>query len=201
LPLLVLSVTCAATVLENLDLDVFGKRIAEAAPGIGSYAFFRGMEAVTKTVIEKNIGSAWYFTRMGLQIILSASHVVFSPTKLLLYSTLPAVFHTLLFNVHMQSTFTDLYLDEALDNVDFQIIDRHESITGYISVLQSFKDRYTVMRCDHSLLGGNWLPGEGFMPENQAREPIYPIFVMLEAVRLVDKPEKVSDDKAKALVM
>lgn len=201
LPLLFLSVTCTATILESLDLDMFGKRIADAAPGIGSYAFFRGMEALSRTIIQDHIGSAWYFTRMGLQIILSASYAVFSPSKILLYTALPAIFHTMVFNVHLQSTFTDLYLDEALDNVNFQVIERQESVTGYISVLQSFKDRFTVMRCDHSLLGGNWMPGEGWVPDTQVKEPVYGIFVMLEAVRLVDKPKKVADDKAKALVM
>jgi hypothetical protein len=58
------------------------------------------------------------------------------------------------------------------------------------------------MRCDHSLLGGQWtkLPS-GYRPE--VEDPIYAIFAMLEAVRLVEPDHGVSrvDADSKALVM
>jgi hypothetical protein len=55
------------------------------------------------------------------------------------------------------------------------------------------------MRCDHSLLGGEWLSRSD--RNSILAEPIYGVFVMLEAVRLVEVKKSVPDSEAKALVM
>ena len=82
------------------------------------------------------------------------------------------------------------------------------------------------MRCDHSLLGGEWVPGVGKWPGGKGNEggrgvvgePVYSVFIMLEAVRLVrpgnskeeaqdednrtrNSTPMVPDQNAKALVM
>ena len=68
------------------------------------------------------------------------------------------------------------------------------------------------MRCDHSILGGNWLAGLGswaggekpILSAGRVAEPIYAVFVMLEAVRLVqdvDASASVADNQAQALNM
>lgn len=59
------------------------------------------------------------------------------------------------------------------------------------------------MRCDHSLLGGEWTK----TPANynpRLRDPIYAVFAMLEAVRLVepdDGSRARADKDSSALVM
>ena len=74
-------------------------------------------------------------------------------------------------------------LNHTLNQYGYSLVARQESNTGYISILDNTKDGFRVMRCDHSLLGGEWL-AEGSLGSN-LREPIYAVFVMLEAVRLV----------------
>ncbi|KAG8734660.1 hypothetical protein FRC12_018433 [Ceratobasidium sp. 428] len=50
------------------------------------------------------------------------------------------------------------------------------------------------MRCDHSLLGGAWIPGsQGKIYSNGLGDSIYTTFVVQEAVRLVNRP---SSDKS-----
>jgi hypothetical protein len=80
----------------------------------------------------------------------------------------------------------------------WSLIARQESLTGYISVIESKERGFRVMRCDHSLLGGEWLKST---TKTNVREPIYGVFVMLEAVRLVEVPVSVPDNEASALVM
>ena len=77
------------------------------------------------------------------------------------------------------------------------LIDRQESVTGYISIIESAQKGFRVMRCDHSLLGGEWLASR----KRRLADPIYGVFAMLEAVRLVEVPAKVPDKEANALVM
>ncbi|KAL6718771.1 Two-component response regulator SSK1p [Lecanora helva] len=76
-------------------------------------------------------------------------------------------------------------INATLTNTGYSLVARQESRTGYVSVLDNFKDGFRVMRCDHSLLGGEWVN----KPEGHPallNEPIYSIFVMLEAVRLAE---------------
>ena len=89
-------------------------------------------------------------------------------------------------------------MNSSLTNEGFKLLARHDSITGYISVLET--SQFRVLRCDHSLLGGEWLIREpGHNPI--VAEPVYAIFTMLEAVRLIEVPVPVPDSEAQALVM
>ena len=83
------------------------------------------------------------------------------------------------------------YLNTKLQTEGYAIVDRQESVTGYISVVDNSKDGFRVLRCDHSLLGGVWMrqPASSIL-----QEPIYAIFVTLEAVRLAET------ERTKALV-
>jgi hypothetical protein len=201
MPLLLLSVSCAATVFADLDLSRVNKHIADAAPGVGSYIFYKVTENFSGDAISTKIGSTMIYTRLGLQVVLGAAYSLLAPSKLLLF-TLPAVLHTAVFNTHVQSPWATQSLNSALAKSGYELLARQDSLTGYISVLESQKDGFRVMRCDHSLLGGEWLriPG-GYQRDAKVKEPIYAIFAMLEAVRLVEVPEPVPDTKANALVM
>lgn len=69
----------------------------------------------------------------------------------------------------------------------WKVLERGEGVTGYVSVLENSEAQYRLMRCDHSLLGGEWLlTAERKMREGwTSEEPVFGVFTMLEAVRLV----------------
>ncbi|KAJ3472308.1 hypothetical protein NLG97_g11101 [Lecanicillium saksenae] len=90
-------------------------------------------------------------------------------------------------------------LNTTLQAHDWLLIDRSESNTGYVSVLQSLRGNFRVLRCDHSLLGGEYT--DESVVGGIVAEPIYGVFAMLEAVRLIQTEKRVADDKAKALVI
>lgn len=82
------------------------------------------------------------------------------------------------------------------------MLERKESLTGYVSVLESAENQFRVLRCDHSLLGGDWLVTPARRAQGQTtREPIYQVFTMLEAVRLIETEDSCADSEKNALVM
>lgn len=92
-------------------------------------------------------------------------------------------------------------VNAALEPHGFAMLERVESATGYVSVLENRREGFRALRCDHSLLGGDWL----LTPQSRANgmtvaEPIYPVFTMLEAVRLMHAEEVVPQQR-QALVM
>jgi hypothetical protein len=197
LPLLLMSVSTTATILDDLEMNPGRFQwAADTAPGILSYAFFKTMEFVSNNKIQSTIGSSLIQTRLGLQILLAGLYSIFAPSKLLLF-TIPAIVHTALFNVHVPYSYTTSVLNGTMVKTGWSLIERHESLTGYISIIESAEKGFRVMRCDHSLLGGEWLANT----RHRLAEPIYGVFVMLEAVRLIEVPTKVPDKKANALVM
>lgn len=198
LPLLLLSVSCTATILDDLEMSPGRVQwLADAMPGILSYSFFKGMEYVSNNSIQRGIGASLLQTRLGLQILLAGLYSIFAPSKLLLYA-IPALLHTALFNVHVPYSYTTSALNSTLTTANWSLIDRQESLTGYISILESAEQHFRVMRCDHSLLGGEWLIKGA---RNSMPEPIYGVFVMLEAVRLVEVENLIPDSEAKAFVV
>ncbi|KUJ20509.1 spermine/spermidine synthase [Mollisia scopiformis] len=198
LPLLLLSVSCTATILDDLEMSIGRWQwLSDAMPGICSFSFFKTMEYFSGNAIQRGIGASFFQTRLGLQISLTGLYSLFSPSKLLLY-TLPAILHTALFNVHVPTPFATSSLNATMAKNGWSLLERQESLTGYISILESSKNGFRVMRCDHSLLGGEWLTKASGSP---MAEPIYGVFVMLEAVRLVQIKDPVPDNQASAFVV
>lgn len=198
-PLLLLSSASAALVLEKLDLGELWKPFADAVPGVASFALYRGIEVMSASALTRTIGRVFLLTRLGLQILLGGLYAVRFPSSLLVF-TLPAVLHTALFNVHVQSGPALARLNVQLGAKGWEMLARADSVTGYVSILESKKEGFRVMRCDHSLLGGEWLPS-AVPVKGIVGEPIYAIFAMLEAVRLVEVPIPIQDKDASALVM
>ncbi|KAG9229983.1 S-adenosyl-L-methionine-dependent methyltransferase [Amylocarpus encephaloides] len=193
LPLVFLSVGCTATVLDELEMSPGRLQwLADATPGIASFAFFKGVEFVSMGYIGRTLGSTILHTRIGLSLLLTACYSLLSPSKLLLYA-LPALLHTVVFNTHLPTPYGTARLNSSLMAMEggWRLIDRQESLTGYISVVESQKQGFRVMRCDHSLLGGEWMARE-----NGIQEPIYGVFVMLEAVRLIESEVPKGGEKA-----
>ena len=92
----------------------------------------------------------------------------------------------------------------------YTYLDRQESITGMITVVENSIAGYRVLKCDHSLLGGLWvglkkdelldkgITGEELeMRSVDEAESVYTAFLVQEAVRLVNPPKQAE----KALIM
>lgn len=84
---------------------------------------------------------------------------------------------------------------------EYTYLDRRESVTGMITVVESSIGGFRVLKCDHSLLGGLWtglkrtqLSAEGVAGEDLERrsideaESVYTAFLVQTAVRLVRRP-------------
>ena len=121
-------------------------------------------------------------TRVGFQFILATMYATLFPSRLLIVAIPPILFSATQ-NVHSPLEQTTALLNRTLQLDGYMLLDRNESLTGYISVLENYKDGFRVMRCDHSLLGGEWTVST---PGARVAEPIYAVFAMLEAVRLVE---------------
>lgn len=199
-PLMLLSAANAAEILEDLD---FGGRlpsyIGDALPGMLSWGAFRTCEVLFNRYLQEIIGANVFVSRIGLQFVLNGCYAMMAPSKIIFFAV-PGLFHTIFMNPHFQSPWATYDLNTQLQKQGYVILDRQDSLTGYMSVIESTKDQFRVMRCDHSLLGGEWLPSEG-SPKTTVREPIYGVFAMLEAVRLVEVKTSRSGGPENALVM
>ncbi|KAF7558466.1 hypothetical protein G7046_g5690 [Stylonectria norvegica] len=195
-PLAALSTACVADYLEETELSWLPKFVADAAPGLGSWVFFKSMETLSASYLQAHVGRIFVLTRVGLEMLLAASYAVFAPSKLLLFA-LPALLHTAVLNTHVMTPMATASLNATLLSEQWILLDRRESLTGYVSVLENLDKGFRVMRCDHSLLGGEWVRFQG----QKSAEPIYGVFVMLEAVRLVEREVAVADKEASALVV
>lgn len=198
-PIVFISTLGAATLNDAVDLSHYGLQVVHVAPNLVSYAILATANNYSNRLIRSNIGMGFIFTRLGLQVLVSTLYSMLLPSKALVVAILPLL-HIFSLNVHSPLSHTTAVLNSTLQAQDFVILARQESLTGYISVLDNLKDGYRVMRCDHSLLGGEWLQRET-SHAFRLQEPIYSVFVTLEAVRLV-KPQVVKpDNKKQALVM
>ena len=71
MPLIILSVSCAATTLDNLEILTPGRFqfLADSAPGSLAYVFFKTMEYYSGKIIVEGIGASFIQTRLGLEIL------------------------------------------------------------------------------------------------------------------------------------
>ncbi|KAK5077213.1 hypothetical protein LTR64_005305 [Lithohypha guttulata] len=192
-PLVTTSIYLATKQLQSLDLSFLDDSIAEAAPPMLNYFLFTILERTFRTILPTWMGTNKLFTRVGLQMLIATTYTTIVPQSVF-WPAFPALIFNALANVHAPLQKTTELLNNTLHLSDYALIDRHESLTGYISVLQNNKDNFRVMRCDHSLLGGEWI-----LPPNTKRrvaEPVYAVFTMLEAVRLVDRKKPTEQERA-----
>lgn len=158
---------------------------------------FWGARALVPMILRNRIGSSWILTRCGLPNLAGGIYALVSPSLWLL-AAIPALLHTSMYNTMCVTTPA---LGETLAAENYTLLARQESNTGYISVIEHSYKNFRVLRCDHSILGGIWEkppPGFEYM-DRGAKEPIYAIFVTMEAVRLVDPPPKNPNPKALAM--
>ena len=135
------------------------------------------------------------------QLFTAAVLTCLAPSRLAVLS-LPAIVHALVANPHCDTAYTTTVLNQQLHKHNWTLLDRRWSTTGYLSVLEDQAADMRVLRCDHSLLGGEWL-----LTDDRKRhgwttsETILTVFQVLEAVRLMETNHLVSDTDAHALVI
>lgn len=197
------AVYSAAEALEALDFKQrFGPYLGAILPIVLGVFHFSSFERWFGGALPRLTTLSNVVTPVKLQLLVASSLAYLAPSRLTLLA-FPALIHTLLANPHFDSTNTLNVLNNTLQTHNWTILDRRWSNTGYISILESLDQHYRVMRCDHSLLGGEWLlteerrSKEGWVVD----EPIYSVFEMLEAVRLIEVDPVIPDLEAQALVI
>ncbi|KAI3333919.1 S-adenosyl-L-methionine-dependent methyltransferase [Ustulina deusta] len=193
-PLVVVSASCIADILDEADLTGLPSSVASSAPGLVSYIVFRYSETTFFKQLVEQMGTSIMQTRMALELVLAATYSIMGRSQLLRYAV-PGILHAVFYNTHLMTESATASLNSTLNANGWSLVDRWESNTGYISVLDSYANGYRVMRCDQSLLGGEWTK----FGRNIVAEPVYSVFTQLEAVRLVQVPGKVPDNEAHAL--
>lgn len=220
-PLFYLSILSILSIAEELYIDYMAPKEAGAlqqgmtlAVGypqlafiIACYSIIEMIQDVFSPVIAWLVrswsGTSALFSRFGLQAIVSLSYAVLerSYKRLAFFGILPLL-HLISVNPHIPLKYNTAALNATLQAEGFSLVARQESLTGYISVLDNIKDGFRVMRCDHSLLGGEWINKPQGHPA-VLNEPIYAIFLMLEAVRLVEtvSAKSTTDNDKNALIV
>ncbi|KAL1957726.1 hypothetical protein VTO42DRAFT_5569 [Malbranchea cinnamomea] len=186
-PLAALSSYVAAFLLEGVSLGQCSRTIKDHGVFLGSYLLLSTVQKWTTAAIPRYIGSSIIYTRVGLQLMIAILYAVSLPSKYLLLAV-PSLLFTVGYNPHTPLAHSTALLNSALQQENYILLDRRESLTGYLSVLENEKSQFRVLRCDHSLLGGEWTwTPRG--PKPKVAEPIYAVFTMLEAIRLVESDD------------
>ncbi|KIX93682.1 uncharacterized protein Z520_10588 [Fonsecaea multimorphosa CBS 102226] len=159
--------------------------LGEAAPSMGLFMLFSVLHRACRGVVSSLLGHGFLTSRIGMQLVVASLYGMVLQNSIL-WPSLPAVAFTMVANPHCTLSRTTEVLNNTLALYNYTLLERKESITGYISVLEDNQRGFRVMRCDHSLLGGEWKMPPPKRVQRKVAEPIYSIFVMLEAVRLVE---------------
>jgi hypothetical protein len=201
-PLLLLSTYSAARLLLDAKIDQYlHAAMGSTILGLSTYGFFVLVRSKSSFLISQFFGLSATFTRVSLQCVVGALFTILSPSKLSLLA-IPAMIHTTWFNPHFVSSHTDALANSTLQANQWNLLERAESNTGYISVLENLDVGYRVLRCDHSLLGGEWLITDERRRQGiTTSEPIYSVFEILEAVRLVETPHSIVPDNEKSALV
>ncbi|KIW04480.1 uncharacterized protein PV09_04239 [Verruconis gallopava] len=197
-PLLFMACIATSIVLEELDLSHLPPTIADGIRPAFSYIFFTTVERTSTDLISRTIGKADFMSRSGLNLLIASFYAALARTPYLLIN-IPGILHTMYGNMHHYSGATNKLVNKTLAIYNYTLLERRDSLTGYISVLEDNVNQFRVLRCDHSLLGGEWLVNDERRAQGQIkRETIYSVFTMLESVRLVEGVGQ-KDSEANAL--
>ncbi|KAJ4992337.1 Methyltransferase-like protein 13-like protein 1 [Stagonosporopsis vannaccii] len=192
-PLLFLSMYAVSDLLDTVDFTRWDlpSALGDAILPMTSYVGVSFVSRFFAALLPAFVGQHVYLTRIGFQMLLASASAFITPSKLL-FLAFPAIFHTLYINPHNPSDNAFQSANATLvATQNYTILARQESLTGYVSVVENYADNaFRLMRCDHSLLGGEWLvTPESYKKGQRQKESIFAVFVLLEAVRLVQNPE------------
>lgn len=177
--------------------------LAHLFSGLPSLALFMMLDWFLPGVVSKFIAT-WSFLNPFNAHLIIASYLIFALTdrRGIIAATISVATILAIASPYGSGPFSTIALETTLNAQNWTLLDRQWSNTGYISVLESTQADYRVMRCDHSLLGGEWQ----FTPARKAQgwtgtESIYAAFHMLEAVRLMETEPQIEDAEAQALII
>ena len=192
-PVLFLSMFAVSDLLDTVDFSRWDmpSSLGDAILPMTSYVGVSFISRFFGGLLPAFVGQHVYLTRIGFQMLLASASALITPSKLLVLA-FPAILHTLWLNPHNPAEHAFQSANATLASTqNFTILARQESLTGYVSVIENSADNaFRLMRCNHSLLGGEWLvtPAAYKLGQRQ-KESIFAVFVLLEAVRLVENPE------------
>lgn len=197
-PAITLSLYTASKNLEKVELGL-SESLAESAPPMINYFIFTISTRTMKNTLPRLMGINKFCTRVSFQFMTAAVYSLLLPRNFF-WPAWPSLLFTPLGNIHTPLDYPTEILQNTLGLYNYTLIDRHESLTGYLSVLEDHNKGFRVMRADHSLLGGIWTN-----PPNQAErvvdEPVYAVFTMLESVRLVQREKTDPNEPDTAFVV
>ncbi|KAF2235983.1 spermine/spermidine synthase family protein [Viridothelium virens] len=200
-PLLLFSLAAAMDAMDNLAKRGISVLAAPMVPAVVSLATFYLFEIGASSFLPSNMGSTDLLNRCTLWIVLACGFSFLSRSKVQLL-VIPLLLGTLVLNPHYNGIRNTTRLNKGLQPYGWSVLARKESVTGYISVLKSEENQFQLLRCDHSLLGGEWLVTPKLQEQGiTKRESVYAVFSMLEAVRLVENKSKRDDEDKSALVV
>jgi hypothetical protein len=133
-PLLFLSVYAAGQFFSKVDLTAYNQTVAEQLPSASAYLLFTGISRTARDFIPIYMGSNVVFSRVGLQVFIAGLYGLALPTAIL-WPAVPALAFTMLANVHNPLQRTTDVLNNTLALHNYTLLERRESLTGYISVL------------------------------------------------------------------
>jgi hypothetical protein len=150
-------------------------------------------------LLQPNIGIVWSRYSLLLYLGLFALKMDTQRDWVVLAAIIPIVL-VILNQPHVRTGVTPRLL--ARLPPEFTYLDRRESITGMITVVENSDLGYRVLKCDHSLLGGLWtgIQRKGGATEEEAvdrADSVYSAFLLQEAIRLVNRPQR----QDRALIM
>src|SRR5690606_24401054 len=122
----------------------------------GSWAVLKSAEALSGRVLGQHVGKVLVLTRVAMEAILGVVYAALAPSRIVALAVLPGLLHTALLNPHVMTPRAAAADNATLAEDGWVLLDRKESVTGYVSVVESLERGFRVMRCDHSLLGGQW---------------------------------------------
>jgi spermidine synthase len=194
-PIVIVTIYAAMQIFDDILGNQLGAGLGEVAPSIGLFMLFQVLHQSCKGFIASATGPGFLRSRIGMQLLVGSLYGMVIRNSIL-WPALPAVAVTLVANPHCGLTRTTELLNGTLALYDYTLLERKESITGYISVIEDNQKGFRAMRCDHSLLGGEWKMAERKDGSRRIGEPVYSIFVVLEAVRLVTPSSQSSEKTA-----
>ncbi|RMD42857.1 hypothetical protein DV735_g2273, partial [Chaetothyriales sp. CBS 134920] len=202
-PLLTLSMYKAFQLYDQLlAATTTSALVSKTGPPVSLFLLFAILRRSTQSWISRYIGVKFFCTRIFLQLGVATLYAMVLPTSFI-WPAVPSIAFNLFANPHTAFPQTTQVLNNTLGLHEYTLLDRHESRTGYISVLESATGHFRVLRCDHSLLGGNWLlpprQAGSKLPPRLVPEPIYAVFTMLEAIRLIQPSPSAPLSQQKAL--
>jgi len=200
--IIVPSVYAAANALEALNLKTtLGAAWAVFLSTTLGVFYLTSVETWFQAELPGWMAESDLLNPIQLQLVLAVAYVLLARSKWTIL-IVPALLHTSFRNPHFHAARTFSLLDQTLRAHNWTILDRSWSNTGYISVLENVDLQYRALRCDHSLLGGEWQITEARRAEGwTVNEPIFAVFDMLEAVRLIEMEPMIPDREAHALII